>query len=133
MSSRRLKLSPAMPGTCTFLCDHSASGMIWQASTRRLGKATAGVCCRYKLTSQGFLGRLLHVRSMINYAYAERVPAAMHLMRQMLWVEPLVLCFDEGSAEAAAIFKLCRIGQAVLLEEQGTKRFVCYSKHPCTT
>ena len=122
-----------MLGMCAFLCDHSASAMVWQTYTRQLKKATAGVCCRYELTSQGFLGRLLHVRSMMNYAYAERVPAAMDLMRQMLWVEPLVLCFNEGSAEAAAVSKLCRVGQAVLLEEQGTKRLMCYSKHPGTT
>ncbi len=82
------------------------------------------MCCRYLLTSQGFLGRMLHVRSIMNYANAERIPAAMDLMRQMLWVEPLVVCFDEGSAEAAAVFKLCRVGQAVLLEEQGNDRLV---------
>ena len=74
MSSRHLRLSPAIPGTCTFSRDHRASAMIWQTSTRRLEKATAGVCCRYTLTSQGFLGRLLHVRSMMNYAYAGEDP-----------------------------------------------------------
>ena len=122
MSSRHLRLSPAIPGTCTFSRDHRASAMIWQTSTRRLEKATAGVCCRYTLTSQGFLGRLLHVRSMMNYAYAERIPASLDLMRQTLWVEPLVVSFDEGHAEAAAAFKLCRVGWAVLLEEQGNDR-----------
>ena len=48
----------------------------------------------------------------------------------MLWVESLVVCFDEGSAEAAAVFKLCRVGQLVLLEEQGIKRSVCYPSIP---
>ena len=63
----------------------------------------------------------------MNHADVESIPAAMHLMRQMLWVEPLAVCFDEGSAEAAAVFKLCRVGQAALLEEQGMKRSVCYT------
>ena len=88
------------------------------------------MCCRYLLTSQGFLGRMLHVRSMMNYASAERIPAAMHLMRQMLWVEPLEIRFDEGSAEAAAVFKLCRVGQAVLLEEQGNNRSLSHPGSP---
>ena len=130
MSSRRLRLSPAMPGTCTFSRDHRASAMIWHTSTRRIEKATAGVCCRYTLTSQGFLGRLLHVRSMMNYAYAERIPAALDLMRQMLWVEPLVVSYDEGHAEAAAVFKLCRVGWAVLLEEQGNNRLFSHPGIP---
>ena len=86
--------------------------------------------CRYKLTSQGFLARLLHVRSIMKYADVERIPAAVDLMRQMLWVESPVVQFDEGSDEAAAVFKLCRVGQAVLLEEQGTKRLVCYPSIP---
>ena len=88
------------------------------------------VCCRYKLTSQGFLARLLHVRSIMKYDDVERVPAAVSLMRQMLWVESLVVRFHEGSAEAAAIFKLCRVGQSVLLEEEGKKRLVCLSSIP---
>ena len=130
MSSRRLRLSPAMPGTCTFSRDHRASAMTWHTSTRRIEKTTAGVCCRYKLTSQGFLGRLLHVRSMMNYAYAERIPAALDLMRQMLWVEPLVVSYDEGHAEAAVVFKLCRVGWAVLLEEQGNNRLFSHPGIP---
>ena len=101
-----------------------------QASTTQCEEATAGVCCRYKLTSQGFFARLLHVRSIMKYADVERIPAAVDLMRQMLWVESLVVCFDEGSAEAAAVFKLCRVGQLVLLEEQGIKRSVCYPSIP---
>ena len=119
-----------MPGMCTFSRDHRASAMIWQTSTRRLEKATAGVCCRYTLTSQGFLGRMLHVRSMMNYAYAERIPAALDLMRQMLWVEPLAVSFDDRSAEAAAAFKLCRVGWAVLLEEQGNNRSFSHPSIP---
>ena len=72
------------------------------------------------------MARLLHVRSIMRDADAERIPAAMDLMRRMLWVESLVVRFDGGSAEAAAVSELCRVGQAALVQEQGIKRLVCY-------
>ena len=72
------------------------------------------------------MGRLLHVRSMMRDADMERIPAAMDLMRRMLWVESLVVCYDGGSAEAAAVSELCKVGQAVLVQEQGIERLVCY-------
>jgi hypothetical protein len=61
----------------------------------------------------------------MKYAYVERIPAAVDLMRQMLWVESLVVCFDAGSAEAAVVSQLCRAGQLVLQEEESIQRSVC--------
>ena len=72
------------------------------------------------------MGRLLHLRSIMRDADMERIPAAMDLMRRMLWVESLVVCFDGGSTEAAAVSELCRVGQTMLVEEQGIERLVRY-------
>jgi hypothetical protein len=86
------------------------------------------VRCRYKLTSKGFLNRLLHVRSIMSYNDEERIPAAVALMRQILWVEPQAtsLLSFEGRDLAAIRSKLCRHGQLVLLED----RLVCVQSIP---
>ena len=77
---------------------------------------------RYKLTSQKFLDRLLHVRSIMKYDDVESIPAAKDLMRQLLWVESLAIKFPAESDEAAAASKLCRHGQLVLLEVPDSSR-----------
>ena len=79
-------------------------------------EVTAWVHRRYKLTSQKFLDRLLHVRSIMKCDYVESIPGAKDLMRQLLWVESLAMKFPAESEEAAAAFMLCRHGQLVLLE-----------------
>ncbi|KAK9818173.1 hypothetical protein WJX72_008225 [[Myrmecia] bisecta] len=78
----------------------------------------------YKLTSRGFLSRLLHVRSIMKYEDVERIPAAVALLRQLLWVEPLAVNFPDDSAEAAAVYMLCRVGQIILQEDQGADRLM---------
>ena len=52
----------------------------------------------------------------MKYDYVERIPAAIALLRQLLWVEPLPVGFADDSAEAAAVSKLCRFGQVTLQE-----------------
>lgn len=63
-----------------------------------------------------------HVRSIMNYADVERIPAAVALMRQLLWADPMAISCAEGYVEAAALSKLCRVGQVVLQEEEEGKR-----------
>ena len=87
--------------------------------------------CRYKLTSQGFLARLLHVRSIMKYADVERIPAAVNLMREMLWVESPVVEFDETmrlrpSSSFAGSVRLC-------FWKSRAQKGCCATKHPCTT
>ncbi|EIE18315.1 hypothetical protein COCSUDRAFT_68290 [Coccomyxa subellipsoidea C-169] len=77
----------------------------------------------HKLTSRGFFSRLLHVRSIMKYEDVEKIPAAVALLRQLLWVDPLPVRFADGSAEAAAVYKLCRAGQ-VTLEESPADRLM---------
>lgn len=73
----------------------------------------------------------------MKYADLERIPAAVAVLRQLLWVEPLVVRFDESSAERRAIAKLCRAGQVILQEEQLENRWVNHlgmpaqDKHYC--
>lgn len=52
----------------------------------------------------------------MKYEYVEKIPAAVALLRQLLWVEPLPVGFADDSAEAAAVSKLCRGGQVTLQE-----------------
>lgn len=52
----------------------------------------------------------------MKYEDVEKIPAAVALLRQLLWVEPLPVGFADDSAEAAAVSKLCRVGQVTLQE-----------------
>ena len=53
--------------------------------------------CRFKLMSRGFLSLLSHVRSMMKYDDVERIPAAVALLRQLLWAQSLVPKFNAES------------------------------------
>ena len=75
-----------------------------------------------KLTSHDFYAHLQHMPSIMSDAELERAPAALNVMRQLLWVDSLVVCLDAGSPQAAAISKLCKIGQVVLLLKHGMTR-----------
>lgn len=52
----------------------------------------------------------------MKYEYVEKIPAAIALLRQLLWLESLPVGFADDSAEAAAVSKLCRGGQVTLQE-----------------
>lgn len=53
----------------------------------------------------------------MQYDVIERTPAAVALLRQLLWVESLPVRFANDSAEAAAVNRLCRVGQTILQED----------------
>jgi len=52
----------------------------------------------------------------MKYEDVEKIPAAVALLRQLLWVESLPVGFADDPAEAAAVSKLCRVGQVTLQE-----------------
>ena len=72
--------------------------------------------CRFKLTSRRFLSHLLHVRSMMKYDDVVQIPAAVAVLRQLLWVQNLVADVTAESQMAVSI--LCKMGQIVLEENR---------------
>ena len=53
----------------------------------------------------------------MQYDVIERIPAAVALLRQLLWVESLPVRFADESTDAAAVNKLCKVGQTILQED----------------